>query len=113
MEQTFSYSSQLYQIAVSAIAIFFRDFHDITIRHGRPRGVYASGKFPTIVEISEVAHNGGTLKPFAAYSIKIKLSEYLALTVPTRYVRDPRERRWLFVCRFFGEDEQDQRINCT
>src|SRR6266436_1413104 len=74
MEQTFSYSSQLCQIAFSAIAIFFRDFHDITIRHGRPRGVYASGKFPTIVEISEVAHNGGTLKPFAAYSIKIKLS---------------------------------------
>ena len=31
---------------------------------------------------------GGTLKPFVAYSIKIKLSEYLALTVPTRYVRD-------------------------
>ena len=92
MEQTFSYSSQLCQIAVSAIAIFFRDFHDITIRHGRARKAYASGKFSTKVEISKAAHNGGTLlwrlKPFAAYSIKIKLSEHLALTVHTGYPRD-------------------------
>ena len=56
---------------------------------------------------------GGTLKPFVAYSTKIKLSEYLALTVPTRYVRD-RESGAGYSCGvFFGEDEQDQRINCT